>query len=185
MQSLIYEILGGLFFFAPALFANPLAVITGGHLVIDRGKNLRDGKRILGDGKTWSGYFGGSLLGAGVGFPFSLFGVYMFFGNFDHFKIITVLMSALSLAFGSLTGDLFGSFIKRRMGMKRGAKGNLLDMWPFVLMSFLFLLVFFRVVFFQIYGNFIDIIILLIITPLLHRGVNIIAYKMHRKDVPW
>lgn len=185
MQSLIYEIIGGLFFFAPSLFANPMAVITGGHFVIDGGKSLKDGKRILGDGKTWSGYFGGSLLGTGVGFPFSFFGVYFFFGNFYHFQIITVLTCDLILAFGSLTGDLFGSFIKRRMGMKRGAKGNLLDMWPFVIVSFLFLFLFSNKIFLQIYGNFIDILILLVITPLLHRGVNIIAYKMHRKDVPW
>ena len=62
---------------------------------------------------------------------------------------------------------------------------RILWMWPFVIFAFLFLFLFSRSFFLSLYGNFIDIVIILVITPLLHRGVNILAYKMHRKDVPW
>jgi CDP-2,3-bis-(O-geranylgeranyl)-sn-glycerol synthase len=35
-------------------------------------------------------------------------------------------------------------------------------------------------------GNgFFGLILFLIVVPLLHRGVNIIGYKMGKKDVPW
>jgi Putative integral membrane protein DUF46. len=86
---------------------------------------------------------------------------------------------------GSLLGDMAGSFIKRRIGIERGGKGSLLDQWPFVLMSFLLLFVFERHFFMLYYGDIVGLITILIITPPLHRAVNIIGYRMNKKDVPW
>ncbi len=184
MQTLIFSIIGGLFAFVPALVANPGAVVAGGYGKIDFGKNFVDGKRILGDGKTISGYVGGILIGTVIGF------IILEIMNYLNFAIkgyvpVTLLLVSLFLAWGSLTGDMIGSFIKRRINMKRGQRGNLLDMWPFVIFAFLFLWIAEPHFFFALYGNFIDIVIILVITPFLHRGVNILAYKMHRKDVPW
>ena len=184
MQNLAFNILAGLFAFIPALVANPGAVITGGKGRMDFGRNFIDGRRIFGDGKSISGYFGGILIGFISGIIIlpilSIVGLFQFQVSFE-----TMIIASVSLAWGSLTGDLVGSFIKRRKNMKSGEKGNLLDMWPFVIFAFLFLFLFSRSFFLLLYGNFIDIVIILVITPLLHRGVNILAYKMHRKDVPW
>ncbi len=92
-------------------------------------------------------------------------------------------VSSFSLSFGSLTGDVIGSFIKRRIGIERGGKGFLLDQWPFVLVALLLLFVFSRHFFSIVYMNFLAIPELLIVTPPLHRAVNIIGYKMKKKDV--
>ena len=63
MPDILVEIFQSIVFFIPAYAANPGAVIFGGHGIIDRGKNFIDGRRIFGDGKSWSGYFGGILSG--------------------------------------------------------------------------------------------------------------------------
>ena len=51
----------------PAHAANPLAVVFGGGTPMDFGRSLRDGKRILGDGKTWRGFVGGAASGFVLG----------------------------------------------------------------------------------------------------------------------
>lgn len=173
--------------FIPGFVANPAAVITGGHFPMDGGRKFFDGKRILGDGKTWSGYFGGSLLGVLSGLI--LTGIFIAFHAAQYFSygngIVAILVTLFAMSFGSLTGDITGSFIKRRMGIQRGGRGSLLDQWPFALVSFLFLFIFSRGFFMTYYGNIIGILTILIITPPLHRVVNIIGYRMNKKDVPW
>ena len=173
--------------FIPAFIANPSAVITGGHFPMDFGKKFIDGKRIFGDGKTWTGYFGGSLIGVASGlvliliFHFASILPYPVYGK----DIAEDLATLFAMSFGSLTGDVVGSFIKRRINIPRGGKGSLLDMWPFALVSFLFLFVFSRTFFMDYYGNIIGILTILVVTPPLHRAVNVIGYRMKRKDVPW
>lgn len=173
--------------FIPAFIANPSAVITGGHFPMDFGRNFPDGRRILGDGKTWSGYFGGSLIGVLSGiilysiFHFADVLPYSAYGT----DAASVFASLFAMSFGSLTGDVLGSFIKRRINIPRGGKGSLLDMWPFALVSFLFLYIFSRSFFFDYYGNVIGILTILLVTPPLHRAVNIVGYRLKRKDVPW
>lgn len=173
--------------FIPGFVANPAAVITGGHYPMDGGRRLFDGKRILGDGKTWSGYFGGSLLGVLSGLI--LTGIFIALHATPYLSygtgIAGILVTLSAMSFGSLTGDVTGSFIKRRIGIQRGGKGSLLDQWPFALLSFLFLFIFSRGFFMDYYGNIIGILTILIITPPLHRVVNIIGYRMNKKDVPW
>lgn len=173
--------------FIPGFVANPAAVITGGHFPMDFGKNFVDGRRILGDGKTWTGYVGGSLLGVLSGLI--LTGIFYLTGSLGIFSygntLTSMFVTLLAMSFGSLSGDVTGSFIKRRIGIQRGGKGALLDQWPFVLISFLFLFVFARTFFMQYYGNIIGAVAILVITPPLHRAVNIIGFKMKKKDVPW
>jgi CDP-2,3-bis-(O-geranylgeranyl)-sn-glycerol synthase len=187
MLNIPLAIIEAFVLFIPGFIANPAAVITGGHFPMDGGRNFTDGKRILGDGKTWSGYFGGSLLGVLSGLI--LTGFFLLFhvaGSISYgstFPII--LVTLLAMSFGSLTGDVTGSFIKRRIGIQRGGKGSLLDQWPFALVSFLFLFIFSRGFFMIYYGNIIGALTILLITPPLHRAVNIIGYKMKKKDVPW
>ncbi|NHI94090.1 MAG: CDP-archaeol synthase [Candidatus Lokiarchaeota archaeon] len=57
---------------SPAFFANGGMTFTGKGDPIDRGKFFIDGKRIFGEGKTWSGLLGGILAGLFIGFMFTL-----------------------------------------------------------------------------------------------------------------
>ena len=50
----------------PALLPNSAAVLFGGGTPIDFGRSWR-GARILGDGKTWRGLFGGVFAGVIIG----------------------------------------------------------------------------------------------------------------------
>ena len=186
MVNVLYEIIQGIILFIPAFISNPGAVITGGKGKMDFGKNFIDGRRIFGDGKTISGFFGGSFIG--IFFGLIIFeiismtkGLSVNYGS----NIIEALVPVAAMSFGSLTGDLIGSFIKRRIGMKSGSKGNLLDQWPFVLSATLFIFIFSRGFFFAAYPYLIPVIVILVLTPPLHRSVNILAFKLHRKDVPW
>ncbi|MHB8360254.1 MAG: CDP-2,3-bis-(O-geranylgeranyl)-sn-glycerol synthase [Thermoplasmataceae archaeon] len=186
MVTVLYEIIQGIILFIPAFIANPGAVVTGGKGKMDFGKNFLDGRRIFGDGKTISGFFGGSFIGIITGmiiFTTILETSVLKINYGAGLYIALIPISAMS--FGSMAGDLMGSFVKRRIGMKNGSKGNLLDQWPFVIVATLFIFLSSPSFFYSAYPYLIPIIFILILTPPLHRLVNIIAFKMHRKDVPW
>ena len=180
--------LAGVWLMIPALVPNSAAVIFGGGTPMDFGKSWR-GKRILGEGKTWRGFFGGALTGVVLGLV--LTGIALLLDAqavWGYGEMPNALVPIIALAFGSMAGDAAGSFIKRRIGKDRGAKAPVLDQYNFVIGAFLLALLlapewildhYFREN--GIYG----LILLLVVVPLLHRGVNIIGYKMGKKDVPW
>ena len=182
--------LQGLWLMVPAYLPNSAAAFFGGGGPVDFGKNWKDGKRILGDGKTWRGTIGGILAGIFIGilqigilYPFDI-KVLGSFGD-DPLQIFIVLFC---LSFGSLLGDAIGSFIKRRIDIEKGAKAPILDQYDFLIGTFLLLALFqWR----WLYDNFfnglhiIALVSLLSATWFLHRGVNIIGYKMGTKEVPW
>ena len=170
----------------PAYVPNSSAAIVGGGTPLDFGKNFFDKRRILGDGKTYRGTIGGTFVGMTLGvilmiivYPFDQ-ELFPMFGD----SIFNKALILFCLAFGSMFGDSLGSFIKRRINIKKGAKAPLLDQYDFVIGSWLLLFIFARTWFsdnFSIY----HIIVILVITPFLHRGVNILGYKMGKKEVPW
>ncbi|MCY0851534.1 MAG: CDP-2,3-bis-(O-geranylgeranyl)-sn-glycerol synthase [Thermoplasma acidophilum] len=183
MNEIVF-VVQSIILFIPALIANSGAVITGGHFVIDRGRKFIDGRRILGNGKTLSGYAGGIAIGTFTGFI-----IYLISGIFNYAlgtygTPADAIVIPFIMATGSLTGDIAGSFVKRRIGIDRGGKGGLLDQWPFALMAFLFLYAFERP-FFMDHYFYVTMIVILVIVPPIHRAVNIIGYRMHKKDVPW
>ncbi len=180
-------VLMGIWLTIPAYLANPSAVLFGGGTPMDFGKKLK-GVRILGDGKTWRGFFGGAFSGiiigmiqvaASWGFDEKHFG----FGRYPEFLIIIPI-----LAFGALFGDVLGSLVKRRLGLKRGEKALGLDQYDFLIGAWMMVLIFKTQWFldhFIYWPNTLAIITVIILTPLLHRGVNILGYKMGKKAVPW
>jgi CDP-2,3-bis-(O-geranylgeranyl)-sn-glycerol synthase len=180
--------LAGVWLMLPALIPNSAAVLWGGGKPMDFGRSWR-GKRILGDGKTWRGFFGGAM--TGVAFGLIQIGVVQALGSesiWGYGSWPWSLCTILSLGFGSMIGDSVGSFIKRRIGKERGAKAPVLDQYNFVIGAIVFVLLF-RLDWFM--EHFIDgngifgLILFLIVVPVLHRGVNIIGYKMGKKNVPW
>jgi len=172
----------------PALIPNSAAVLFGGGKAMDMGRSWR-GKRILGDGKTWRGFFGGALAGTAfglieIGLAHALDTETTWgFGGWP-----SSLCVILSLSFGAMIGDSAGSFVKRRFDIGRGAKAPVLDQYNFVVGAIVLVLIFNHDWFINHYidGNGIyGLILFLIVVPLLHRGVNIIGYKMGKKNVPW
>ena len=181
---MIPSFISSLILFIPAFIANPSAVITGGHYVIDNGRSW-NGKRIFGDHKTWSGFLGGILAGSLIGlllnYLFLILGVReLTFSN----QFATVLYMVIVLSLFSMLGDLIGSFIKRRIGRAPGAESLFLDQYPFAL----FALAFFYVIFWpsaMVLFPWEGILAILIVTPLIHRAVNILGYKLKVKSVPY
>ena len=185
----------------PAYLANTIAVLTGGNYPIDQGKNYNDGNRILGDGKTWSGLIGGTLGGIIIGYLLFYFGDTIIW-NISHncpsdynYCVSLIgeelwgenpLLVFFLLSFGALFGDIAASFIKRRSQLKRGDKSPLLDMFDFIGMALLLNFIFANEWLMSwILDGYVPLFTLLIATPILHRGVNIIGYKLGVKNEPW
>ncbi len=149
--------------FFPAYVSSPLATLTAllpRRHPIDFGARLRDGGRIFGDGKTWEGLIIGTLFGGLLGLP-----VYVFFG---------VSANPFVFAFLGLLGDLIGSFVKRRMGLRRGEHAPILDELDFLFPPLVYAMPPWR-----------DALVLILITPFLHRAVSILGYKLGVKREPW
>ena len=167
----------------PAYLANTIAVVTGGRFLIDQGKKM-------GDGKTWSGLLGGTIGGIAAGYLQLNFGNSIIENvagtNQETFWGDTPFLIFFLLAFGALFGDLTASFFKRRQNLKRGDKYPLLDMYDFIVMS-LFLTLILGGGWLQtwILNGIVPLFTLLIMTPILHRGVNIIGFKIGLKNEPW
>ncbi len=171
--------------FIPAMIANSLAVLFGGGPPIDSGWNWK-GKRILGEGKTWRGLFGGGisagLVGISLHYILSSSDIYLY----PSFPEGLVLIFTLS--FGSLLGDIGASFIKRRRGISRGENSPIMDRYDFIVGSFLLVILinrgWFYYTFIHGYG-WIGTIIIIVGVPFLHRAVNILGYKLDLKKEPW
>ena len=174
----------------PAYLANTIAVLTGGKYPIDQGRIHSDGNRILGDGKTWSGLVGGTLGGVFIGFLQVNLGeglIKALSGSQDvDFWGENSIIVFFLLSFGALFGDMTASFIKRRSQLKRGDKSPLLDMFDFIGMALLLSFIFANEWLMSwILDGYMPLFTLLIATPILHRGVNIIGFKIGIKNEPW
>ncbi len=162
----------------PAYVANPAAVVFGGGTPIDFGKNWRDGRRILGDGKTFRGLIGGTACGIIIGL------LQRQISQVGDILITPSLIAIVTLSFGALFGDIVKSFFKRRLGLARGAKLPLFDQLDFVIGAWVLTYAFDPQWFTQNFEPLI-IITVLILTPVLHRLTNIIGYYIRLKKEPW
>ena len=205
-----------LWLYLPGFLANTFAMMWGkwlpktgyGPWPIDGGRTMKDGNRILGDGKTWNGLIGGSLTsGLLCVLLVSLMGDVPTSSNiesgvFAHpltgyegtwFDLGSVAMSAFVLGsflgFACLIGDSTGSFIKRRRGLKRegdvSSKAPLLDTLPFAIMVFLWGQLFLQDSLLSDTELILPMVIIVVITPILHRSFNLIGYYIGWKDVPY
>lgn len=166
----------------PAYTPNNFAVILGGLKPIDFGRNFFDGRRILGDGKTFSGFFGGILGGILIANVQRIVEISLGVRIFSSLPYNEFFYLVLALAFGSMLGDSMGSFFKRRLGFERGSSLPLVDQITFLFFALAFASL--TKAFWELFGT-VELIFAVLITPILHLGVNLIAYKMKLKDVPW
>lgn len=185
----------------PIYVANASAVIVGGGVPIDFGKSWKDGRRILGDGKTWRGLLSGTFLGMTAGFGLVVGATYLsesdyaFLGltNFEGFPFMIPIL--FSLCFGALLGDVIESFFKRRIGKDRGQDWIPFDQLDFLLGALGLSLLISEALFllhatseqwfFESLG-FWHIVILLVVTPFIHITANVLfrkAKQRHTKNI--
>jgi len=168
-MTIIMDIAYALYFIFPAYCANAVPVIFGGGRPIDAGRTFIDGKPILGSHKTVRGFFAGLIVGTLVGFVQNT--VYpLYQAN---------LLLGFALSFGALIGDLFDSFVKRRLGFPPGASFPILDQLDFVVGALLFSLMVPPLPPLNL------ILIIIIITPPIHLLTNVLAFLFGFKSAPW
>ncbi len=175
-------------FLIPAYVANPSAVLFGGGKPMDSGLRLKDGRRLLGDGKTWRGFAGGTFSGMLIGGIQHTSAWAAGIGQFSFGSPLQAALLIFLLSCGALLGDILGSFIKRRAGIERGAKTPGLDQYDFLIGATILLLILETGWFLRTYvldGAIIGLIFIVLITPPMHRAVNVLGYRLGKKDVPW
>ncbi|MCR4368770.1 MAG: CDP-2,3-bis-(O-geranylgeranyl)-sn-glycerol synthase [archaeon] len=161
-----------LLYLAPMYFTNSSAMLFGGKTALDFGKKFWDAKPILGPGKTFKGVFFGITIGTMVAIVASLLlpQKTVAFGNY-------VLLGFL-LSLGAILGDMVASFFKRRNDIEQGSEVLFLDQLDFVFGG-MFLGGF-------IYApDFYEIVFVMLLTLVVHKASNYIAYKAKLKKVPW
>jgi len=161
------SVLHALLFFLPAYVANmsPLLVakaIPGWKAPIDGGRLGKDGRPLLGKGKTWRGLVGGTVLGAATAVAVALlvpaYGEPGFFSGWDYgfqgfdgapigsdrpcedggtcaldaSPLWAVGLYGAILGFAALAGDAVKSYFKRRRGKQGGAPWVPFDQLDFV-----------------------------------------------------
>jgi len=209
----LFLMLTVLWIYLPGYLVNTWAMLWGkglpkmgyGPWTIDGGKLHRDGNRLLGDGKTWNGLIGGSITSGLL----AILQVQITKGNTPDSAPFMDLLHSMPddawysvggwvgtafiigtlLGFTSLLGDVSGSYIKRRRGLKRegdeSSKAPLLDTLPFAVFTFLGGLLLLPG---SVHSDTLLIpamIGMLVVTPLIHRAFNLIGYKIGWKDVPY
>ena len=163
----------------PAYVPNSAAALLGGGWPIDGGRNWKDGRRLLGDGKTWRGLIGGVLAGITVG----VVGIWV--QTFAGWQLPAhTAVTVCTFAAGALLGDLAKSFFKRRLGKGQG------DAWPvadqYDLVAGAFLLTALLAPSWLLGTITLPILFwILVATPVLHRITNIAGHRMGVKRVPW
>lgn len=166
MAILLYNILlYPIIYIFPAYAANGAPVIFGGGAPLDLGAKIGR-KRLFGPHKTIRGTFAGIAIGIIAGALEGIALPYMF-------------MISIPLAVGAICGDLIGSAIKRRIGMKSGARFPVMDQFGFVAVALLFAFPFGHL------PNPYGLAFILLLTLVLHPLTNMIANRLRLKSVPW
>ena len=170
----------------PAWIANATPVIFGGGRPIDGGMVLRDGRRLLGDGKTVRGFFVGISFGILTGIcqflaaPHlrPLLALFVEVTPAMEYVLFMTIPSAALLSIGALVGDIVGSFLKRRVNLESGGPSPMLDQLGFIIMGLLFAYPLLQPE--QIY-----VVILILTTLAIHWISNALGYLLGFKKNPW
>ena len=153
----------------PALAANGAPVLLKYHgTPIDGGRRFLDGRPVLGPGKTWEGLATGVLYGSVIALLAAC--------ATCNPKLYAAGVFA---SIGAMLGDMLGAFIKRRLGLERGAPAPLLDQLDFYSGALLAL---------YAAGYIVHPLVALAFAPIvvvLHRLTNMAANKLKLKPVPW
>lgn len=179
----------------PAWIANSTPVIFGGGKPIDGGKRFRDGRRILGDGKTIRGFIAGVFFGTLTGLIQAIAAPSVRSMMLDYVDVtqemdVILNMSstfngiavsatvAVLFSIGTLFGDMIGSFIKRRVSVKSGGPSPFLDQLGFIIMALIFASP-------LLHPSPIYPMLLILLTLGVHWLSNALGYLLGFKKNPW
>ncbi|BCS90599.1 MAG: CDP-archaeol synthase [Candidatus Micrarchaeota archaeon] len=165
-MNILSQLIYALFYILPAYVANAAPVIFSGWGPLDRGLTIK-GKRLFGDHKTIRGTIFGFVSGVTMGL-------------IENILLNGFIYAALLTSLGAILGDLIGSFIKRRIGMRPGEQLIVMDQYGFLIFAFIFGLIDIAYIP-SIYG----VAFAFIITFIMHKLTNMLAYALKLKDVPW
>jgi len=179
VMDLILLLAQSFWFIAPAYATNAFPPLARGKIPIDCGKTFC-GKRIFGNGKTLEGTI------AGIAFGIIIGSIQIYFQSsipavIDGVALNLAVMTfpiIILLSIGALCGDIIGSFIKRRINIRRGESAPLLDQLGFLIFAFIFASLIYSISIFII-------IALIILTPVIHLIANIVGYVAKVKSEPW
>ncbi|MEA2090066.1 MAG: CDP-2,3-bis-(O-geranylgeranyl)-sn-glycerol synthase [Thermoproteota archaeon] len=167
LTKIVTQLVEALKFVFPAYCANATPVLLGGGRPIDLGRKFWDEKPVFGGHKTFRGFFAGLVVGSLVGYTESVV-----------FPEVNPWLGFI-LSLGALTGDLTGSFLKRRLGYSSGASLFIVDQLSFLFGALLFsFLIFSRPHSFQA-------LIAIVITPPIHMLTNYTAHALGVKKQLW
>lgn len=182
IQMLLIACVTTLYFILPAYFSNGAGLLFGGGTPVDFGKSDKDGTRWIGDGVTWRGLIGGTVIGTLTGLIQGYIApeVLSNFGQYIITPIITnipegILIGFL-LGFGALLGDAIGSFLKRRLGIGRGKPAPILDQLDFLIVALILVSLVVKL-------DLLFIAIAIVLTLAIHLISNTGAYLLGLKDV--
>ncbi|MBW9141437.1 MAG: CDP-2,3-bis-(O-geranylgeranyl)-sn-glycerol synthase [Candidatus Aramenus sp.] len=167
MLGVIANLLLGLLYYVPAFVANGSGPFVKKGTPIDMGRNFLDGRRILGDGKTFEGLMVAVTFGTTIGVVISRF-----------FGVEWVLVSLVESVFAML-GDMAGAFVKRRLNIPRGGRALGLDQLDFVFGATIGLLLL------GVSINLFQFLFVAGVAFVMHVFTNNVAYRLKIKSVPW
>ncbi len=154
-------------------------ILEGKCTPLDGGRNFIDGRRILGDGKTVEGFVGGVLAGYSISLIIYSILIVLLPKRILSLFYIPSPPHVLILCILALSGDLLGAFVKRRLGLARGAPAPVLDQLDFLMFPLLYMYLVLRIHDCYIY------VIAILFTLFMHLFTNYVAYKLGIKSVPW
>jgi len=164
-----------LVFLIPIYVANALPVVLGGGAPLDMNVKFIDKKRVFGESKTIRGFVAGVAGGTVIAGIISLFLVLPFFPNAQ-----SQFLAGFVLSFGTMLGDAFGSFMKRRLGIAPGK--------PFILDTLIFVVFALILAYPFVTGTLYEpanVAFMLLLTVILHPLTNFLANQTGLKKVPW
>jgi CDP-2,3-bis-(O-geranylgeranyl)-sn-glycerol synthase len=177
------------YFFLPAYFTNmtPSLLANAGLFPslakpVDSGKKIR-GILIFGDHKTWRGIILGPIAGISVTLLQAwLFGKFSFIReiSFFNYQKTNVIFFAFLISAGTICGDLFFAFVKRRLGLRPGARFLPFDQINYVIGAAFFLILFSEIVIsIEVWAT------ILILTFILHVGSTQIGFILGLSKSKW
>lgn len=157
----------------PMYFANSSAVFFHGSTPLDFNLKWRDGNRLLGGGKTVRGTIFGILMGW-------IAGMILWVLAPEHTFLVSqnYLQYAFLLSFGAIAGDIVKSFFKRRAGVESGKPLLVVDQLDFIAGGILLGMIEFT-------PTLQEFAVICVMTLILHRAFNYLAFKLNLKKVPW